>query len=307
MKTDVIIPIYKPGRELFAQLHAIEAQTLSVNKIILMNTEKKYFDDLVQNTDFSARYPNVKVYHLPKREFDHGGTRRRGVQYSDADIFVCMTQDAMPVDRHLLERLTSKLSGNVGAAYARQLPGDKSSEFERISRSFNYPAVSRLKSEADLDTLGIKTFFCSNVCAAYRRDVYEELGGFICHTIFNEDMIYAAGLVRAGYQIAYEAQAQVVHAHNYTNMQQLRRNFDLGVSQADHPEVFAAVHSESEGRKLVHAAWKYLKEKKKLYKFPGFCVQCCFKYMGFLLGKHYVLLPRKWVLKITMNREYWAQ
>lgn len=307
LKIDIIIPVYKPGRELFAQLDALEAQTLPVNRVILMNTEKRYFDELLQGVEFAARYQNVQVYHLPKKEFDHGGTRCRGVQHSDADIFVCMTQDAMPVDKHLLERLTARLSGDVGAAYARQLPGDKSSEFERISRYFNYPEDSRLKSAGDLAALGIKAFFCSNVCAAYRRDVYEELGGFVRHTIFNEDMIYAAGLVRAGYQIAYEAQAQVVHAHNYTNMQQLRRNFDLGVSQACHPEVFAAVRSESEGKKLVCAAWKYLKRKKRLYKFPGFCVQCCFKYMGFLLGKHYAMLPRSWVLKITANREYWGQ
>lgn len=307
MKIDVIIPVYRPGKELFALLDAIEAQTLPVNRIILMNTEKSYFDELVRGTDFEARYPNARVYHLARREFDHGGTRHRAVQCSDGDVFVCMTQDAMPVDRHLLERLTARLSGDVGAAYARQLPGKESSEFERISRSFNYPENSRLKSAADLEALGVKTFFCSNVCAAYRRDVYEELGGFVRHTIFNEDMIYAAGLVRAGYSIAYEAQARVVHAHNYTNLQQLRRNFDLGVSQAEHPEVFAAVRSESEGKRLISAAWKYLKSKKRLYKFPGFCVQCCFKYTGFLLGKNYTRLPRGWVLRLTSNREYWER
>lgn len=307
MKIDVMIPIYKPGRELFAQLDAIEAQTFPADKIILMNTEKKYFEELVQGTDFAVRYPNVEVHHLPKREFDHGGTRRLGVQHSEAEIFVCMTQDAMPVDEHLLDRLTERLSGDVGAAYARQLPGLESSEFERISRCFNYPASSCLKSAEDMDTLGIKTFFCSNVCAAYRRDVYEELGGFIRHTIFNEDMIYAAGLVKAGYKIAYEAQAQVVHAHNYTNMQQLRRNFDLGVSHAKHPEVFGAVRSESEGRRLICTAWRSLKNKKRLYKFPGFCVQCCFKYTGFLLGRHYAALPRGLILKLTANREYWEQ
>ncbi len=307
MKIDVIIPVYKPGRELFAQLDALEAQTLPVNRIILMNTEKKYFDDLVQGTEFAPRYPNAEVYHLSKREFDHGGTRRRGVGHSDGDIFVCMTQDAMPVDKYLLEKLTERLSGDVGAAYARQLPGEGSSELERISRRFNYPGKSCLKSAADMDTLGIKTFFCSNVCAAYRRDVYEELGGFIPHTIFNEDMIYAAGLIRAGGKIAYEAQAQVVHAHNFTNMQQLRRNFDLGVSHAAHPEVFADTRSESEGKRLVCSAWAYLKEKKRLYKFPGFCVQCCFKYTGFLLGKHYASLPRRWVLGLTSNREYWIR
>ena len=58
-----------------------------------------------------------------------------------------------------------------------------------------------------LRRLGIKTFFCSNVCAAYRREIYEELGGFVKHTIFNEDMIYAAKAVEAGYAIAYAADA----------------------------------------------------------------------------------------------------
>ena len=136
MKIDVIIPVYRPGKELFALLDAIEAQTLPVNRIILMNTEKSYFDELVRGTDFEAQYPNARVYHLARREFDHGGTRHRAVQCSDGDVFVCMTQDAMPVDRHLLERLTARLSGDVGAAYARQLPGNESSEFERSSRSF---------------------------------------------------------------------------------------------------------------------------------------------------------------------------
>ncbi|MCM1215891.1 MAG: glycosyltransferase [Lachnospiraceae bacterium] len=305
MKIDVIIPVYKPGEELFTLLDKLEHQTLPVQDIILMNTEKIYFERLVQGKRFEDRYPNVKVKHISKKEFDHGGTRHQGVILSDADIFVTMTQDAVPADEHLIERLTARLSGRVAAAYARQLPMADCRETEKASRQFNYPPVSAVKSAEDLEKLGVKTFFCSNVCAAYRRDVYDALGGFIRHTIFNEDMIYAAGAVRAGYSIAYEADAEVFHSHNYTNMQQLRRNFDLGVSQADHPEIFAEIPSESEGKKLVKETYTYLKDRKKIYLFPGFCVQCCFKYMGYLLGKHYRKLPRKWILRITANREYW--
>lgn len=305
MKTDVIIPVYKPGPELYMLLDRLEGQSRPVGKIILMNTEEKYFRELTKETDFAAKYPNVEVHHISKQEFDHGGTRNRGVEYSDADFFVVLTQDAMPVDDKLVELLTDRLSGTAAAAYARQLPGADSSEFERASRIFNYPETSCVKSLADLETMGIKTFFCSNVCAAYRRDVYDELGGFIRHTIFNEDMIYAAGLIRAGYSIVYEAGARVVHSHSFTNMQQLRRNFDLGVSQTDHPEVFSGVASESEGRRFVAETWRYLKRKGRVLQFPGFCVQCAFKYAGYLLGRHYKKLPGRLVLKITTNREYW--
>lgn len=305
MRIDVIIPLYKPGRELFSLVERLEKQTVPVQKIILMNTEERYFNELTDGSGFLEKHPKVKVYHLSREEFDHGGTRHRAVRYSNAEIFITLTQDAMPVDEFLVEKLTGNLKDRVAVAYGRQLADGNSDELERLSRYFNYPAASRIKSQEDMEKLGIKTFFCSNVCAAYRRDIYDELGGFVRHTIFNEDMIFAAGAIRAGYCIAYEAEARVVHSHHYTNLQQLRRNFDLGVSQAQHPEVFAAVRSESEGKRLVADAWKYLKKRKRIYRFPGFCVQCGFKYAGYLLGKHYRKLPPKWVLAITANKEYW--
>ncbi len=305
MKIDVIIPLYKPGKEVFTLLDMLSSQTVQIQNIILMNTEEKYFEKLVYGTDFADRYRNIKVFHLSKREFDHGRTRHMGVARSDADIFVMMTQDALPADGRLLENLVRNLTENVAVAYARQLPKDDCNVEERFSRDFNYAETSRIKSIADLEELGIKTFFCSNVCAAYRRDVYDEVGGFVRRAIFNEDMIYAAGVMKKGYKIAYEAQAKVYHSHNYTNMQQLRRNFDLGVSQADHPEVFEGIPSESEGMKLVKKTTQYLKEHKMMLRIPHFYMQCACKYLGYLLGKHYRKLPRKAILWLTSNREYW--
>lgn len=306
MKVDVIIPIYKPDQALFTLLDRLEEQSMPIHKIILMNTDRECFTALIQEEEFAGRYPEAEVHHLEKRDFDHGGTRHEALGYSHAEVFVMMTQDAVPVDRYLVERLVDNLKGKTAVSYARQLPDAASSEFEKASRQFNYPDVSQIKSLENLPDLGIKTFFCSNVCAAYRRDIYEKLGGFTHHTIFNEDMIYAAAAVKAGYRIAYEARAQVVHSHNYTNLQQFHRNFDLGVSQAQHPEVFAEVPSESEGKRLVQETWKILAEKKSLHRFPGFCVQCAFKYAGYLLGKHYEKLPRPLILHLTSNKEYWC-
>ncbi len=305
MTIDVIIPLYKPGKELFELLDRLQKQSVPVHNIILMNTEEKYFEQLIYGSRFPDKYKNVKIYHLSKREFDHGKTRHMGVQRSQADVFVMMTQDAMPSDSHLLENLTKHLSGNVAVAYAMQLPKKDCAVVERYTRSFNYPEKSCIKSAEDIPRLGIKTYFCSNVCAAYRRDIYEELGGFIRHTIFNEDMIYAANAVKAGYRIAYEADARVIHSHNFTHRQQFHRNFDLGVSQADHPEIFEGVPSESEGMKLVKQTTGYLKEKRMWMKLPHFYLQCACKYAGYKLGKNYKKLPKSWVLAFTSNKQYW--
>ncbi|MDE6389717.1 MAG: glycosyltransferase family 2 protein [Lachnospiraceae bacterium] len=305
-KVDIIIPAYKPGHKFLTLMKRLESQSVPVNQIIVMNTEQKYFDRLIYGTSFQKDYHNIIVKHLSKREFDHGNTRNKGVHCSDADYFVMMTQDAVPADEYLVEELLKQLhQEGVAVAYARQLASEDSSEIERYTREFNYPGESKMKTKADLDKYGIKTFFCSNVCAAYNRKIFDELGGFVKHTIFNEDMIYAAKAVEAGYGIAYTAQAKVFHSHDLGCMEQLHRNFDLGVSQAQHPEVFAAYPSESEGIRYVKQLIGHLSKVGLKRKIPHVIIQSGFKYIGYWCGKHYNRLPRRMVIAMSSAKEYW--
>lgn len=267
-----------------------------------MNTEESMW-----NKEWEKLSDAMEVHHLTKEEFDHGGTRARAAELSDADVMVFMTQDAMPADRELLAELLKALDQeeNIAAAYARQLPNAECSFVERYTRAFNYPDTSLVKTKADLDKYGIKTFFCSNVCAAYKKDIYEKQGGFVRRTIFNEDMIYAGGLIQAGYGIVYAAEARVIHSHNYNCMQQFHRNFDLGVSQAEHPEIFEGVPSEGEGMRLVKKTLAYLIHSGRIWLIPGFVLQCAGKYAGYLAGKKFCKLPKKFILWCTMSPNYW--
>lgn len=310
LKADVIIPVYRPDEKFSELLRRLLKQTYPVNRIIIMNTERQYWDDAKYAALFEENNragTEFSVYHVAKQEFDHGGTRNLGITHSDADICICMTDDAVPADRRLVEELVKALEAedDIAVAYARQLPAADCGPVERRTRAFNYPAESRVKSAVDLETLGIKTYFCSNVCAAYRRDVYGKLGGFTAKTIFNEDMVYAAAAVSAGYRIAYAADARVIHSHNYSAVEQLRRNFDLAVSQADHPEVFGGLSSEGEGLRLVADTAAWLFKTGRWYLLPELFIKSGFKYAGYRLGKSYRRLPEKLILKLTMNRTYW--
>ena len=303
---DVIIPTYKPDRIFLELIDKLAHQSFPIHQVIIMNTEQKYFDRLVYGTSFSKQYKNVQVKHLSKREFDHGRTRNSAVRLSDAEVFIMMTQDAVPADEFMVEELLQGLAQEkVAVSYARQLARDSSSEAEKFTRNFNYPDEKIIKTEADIERLGIKTFFCSNVCAAYHRDIFDALGGFVKHTIFNEDMIFAAKAVRAGYGIAYQPEAKVFHSHDYTSMEQFHRYFDLGVSQAEHPEVFSGIRSESEGKKLVKMTIAHLKDENMISQIPGVIVKTGFKYAGYLLGKNYKKLPKKVVVKCSSAKEYW--
>lgn len=304
---DVILLTYKPEKQLLELIKAVENQTYPIRKIIIMNTEESYFEKLFYGTRFFERYKNIEVHHISEKEFDHGRTRAKAVKYSKSDVFVCMTQDVLPEDNKLIQKLIDALSqgDDIAAAYARQMPKPDCREIERYTRKFNYPETAEIKSAADIDRIGIKTFFCSNVCAAYIREIYENMGGFVKKAIFNEDMIYAGHAVNAGYRIAYAADARVIHSHNYTCMQQFRRNFDLGVSQAQHPEVFDVVSSESEGIKLVKDTIKHLIKTKHKRLIPFLIVSSGYKLVGYQLGKHYESLPEGVVKWCSANKSYW--
>ncbi len=299
---DVIIPAYHPGKEFATLIKRLEKQSVPIHRIIVMNTEESMW-----NKEWEKLSDVMEIHHLAKSEFDHGGTRAQAAELSDADVMIFMTQDAMPADRELLAELLKALEQdeNIAAAYARQLPNAECSFVERYTRAFNYPDRSVVKTKKDMDQYGIKTFFCSNVCAAYKKDIYQKQGGFVRRTIFNEDMIYAGGMIQAGYGIAYAAEAKVIHSHNYNCMQQFHRNFDLGVSQAEHPEIFEGVPSEGEGMRLVKKTLSHLVRSGKIWLIPGFVMQCAGKYAGYLAGKNFRRLPKKFVLWCTMSPNYW--
>lgn len=273
-----------------------------------MNTEQKYFDRLIYGSAFFKKEHHISISHISKREFDHGATRNIGVKKSEAPIFVMMTQDAIPENKYMIENLVKALDQDrVAVSYARQIPAKDCNETERFMRIFNYPDKSIVKSAEDTGKLGIKTYFSSNVCAAYKRESFDLLGGFPRHIIFNEDMVYAAKAVKSGYRIAYAAEAQVIHSHNYTCKQQFHRNFDLGVSQAEYPDIFSTVVSEKEGITLIKKATAHLWKIGSKRLIPILYINSLHRYVGFFLGKHYKKLSARMIKKCTMNKEYWDQ
>ena len=187
-KIDIVIPVYKPGSEFSDLIKRLMHQTVVPEHIFIMQTIRDESEIMVQSMD-----ERIRIIPVMQSEFDHGGTRALGMDKSTAEFVLMMTQDAVPADEHLIENLLACMEDtSVAVAYARQLARPNSGRVERMTRIYNYPAQSRIKSEDDKKELGVKTYFCSDVCALYRKAYYEQVGGFVQPTIFNEDMIYAA-------------------------------------------------------------------------------------------------------------------
>lgn len=297
---DVIIPVYHPGKEFEQLLEDLQRQTVNPNRIIVLQTVEPGEKPMEE-------VQGIEIYPIKKEDFDHGKTRDYGAKMSQADYILMMTQDAVPADNYLLENLREGFNQeNVGIVYARQLPREDADIVEVLTREFNYPDQSRLKTKEDLKELGIKTYFCSDVCAMYDRKRYEELGGFVYPTIFNEDMIMAWKMIQADYNVYYEARACVIHSHSYTCKQQFVRSFDLGVSQKEYHQVFESVSSEKEGGGFAKKTILTLCKKGHFGKAVYFAWQCAFRLAGYKKGLHYDRLSKKKIEKYTMNPGYWT-
>lgn len=302
MKVDAVIPAYKPGHDLRELVEKLLDQTVRLGRIIIINTDREYFDE----KEYLIA-PAVEVVHITRHEFDHAGTRDMGLRMSDADYVLFMTMDAIPKDNYLVEKLLSgfRRADNIAVSYARQLPKKDCNRIEQITREFNYPAQSRVQTSDDIKELGIKAYFCSDVCAMYDTSIYRSLGGFKAPAIFNEDMVYAAGALDAGYAVSYCADALVYHSHNYTGRQYYRRNFDLGVSQADHPEIFECFNVKGTGMQLVRKSLAQICRKGTPADVIRLVYYSGMKYLGFRKGKNYHKLSLKSCLKHTSDKEYW--
>lgn len=304
---DVVIPIYKAGNDFASMLEKLYKQSKRPEHIYLLQTIEKKDEKLFDIKKCSKELADIiSVYPIKKADFDHGATRAYGALMAESDYVLFMTQDAVCYDEYVIENLLKAFDDRkVGIAYARQLAREDADEIERMTRETNYPSESVVKTKKDEKRLGIKTYFCSDVCAMYRLDVYKKLGGFVKKTIFNEDMIMAYKEMQAGFSVAYCADAKVIHSHSYTCKQQFVRSFDLGVSQRQYHEIFDKISSEKEGAGYAKKVIMYLMKKGKFIKTIYFMMQCGFRLIGYKLGKNYDKLPRKMVLACTMNREYW--
>ena len=140
----------------------------------------------------------------------------------------------------------------------------------------------------------------------YDRRTYEELGGFVESTLFNEDMIYAgASCAGRAMRLPMRQMRRWYISHNYGCLAQLHRNFDLGVSQAQHPEIFDAYPSEGEGIRMVKKSASYVCKIHKPWLLVTLFFQSGFKYVGYFLGKRYKSLPDGVIRWCTSNKTWW--
>jgi rhamnosyltransferase len=300
-RVGLVIPTLNAGARWGLCLAALAQQSIQPHRRLIIDSSSS------DQTADKARSSGIEVIQIPRKDFNHGGTRQWAVEYlSDCDVVIFLTQDAILASTDSLKHLIARFDDPaVAVAYGRQLPHQWAAPIEAHARIFNYGDESLRKDLAAVPMMGPKVYFCSNSFAAYRRSILMALGGFRRDLILGEDAEYAARAIKAGYANVYCAKAVAYHSHNYKVGEVFWRYFDTGVFHAHCPwmrEEFGSYRGE--GVRFVKSELRYLAAHAPL-QIPRALLHTAAKYVGYKLGRQEKIIPNAVKAWLSMTPGYW--
>lgn len=302
MKISLIIPTLNAQQYMPQLIEVLDRQTRKADEIIIVDSEST--DDTVN----MAEQAGYKVIPVKRKDFDHGGTRNLAVGQAEGDLVLFLSQDALPVDEYYIYNLVSGFKKkDVVMISGRQLPRKGAKPDEALIRKFNYPQESFVRDKSDIERLGIKAYFFSDVCSAYRREFFDEIGGFESPILTNEDMLMAARALAADKKIGYSAEARVFHSHNYTFRQQYKRNFDIAAFMTMYSNEINGSGTTGEGIKMVLYVEKELIRHLRIGAAIHTVLDSAAKFLGNRAGRKYDKMSKTKILRKTSNKAFWEK
>ncbi|TCD02014.1 glycosyltransferase [Pedobacter frigidisoli] len=300
-KLAILIPTLNAGSTWASLLKSISEQDYAASRKIILDSGSS--DDTVA----LAITNGFEVLNIHKKDFDHGYARQVLADAADdCEILVYLTQDCIIATSSSLKNLVNSFfNKHIGLAYGRQLPHKGATVLETHARLFNYTDQSRVKLLSDKDELGIKTASCSNSYAAYRREALYSVGGFPSHTIFAEDVIVGGQMLLKDWQIAYVAEAEAYHSHDYKVSEEFKRYFDIGVFHSTNQWLLNEFGTAGgEGLKYLKSELKYVLKHNALV-LPKMIMSIGAKFIGYKLGMMHKKLSPKQRKSFSMHKSYW--
>jgi glycosyltransferase involved in cell wall biosynthesis len=279
---------------------AVKGQTAFPARWIVIDCESS------DGTADIYRAAGASVHVIPAASFDHGGTRQLGVELcKDAEFILYLVDDAVPNDFDCFKLILEAFEDpKVGAAYGRQLPPPDVDAIAAHSRLFNYPEQDRLQRRTKGKQQTFKTVFCSDAFAAYRKSALEAAGGFPRPLSFGEDTVLAARLLEDGWQIAYRAKAQVIHANVLSVVADVRRAFDTGALHAQYESLFRPYAvPEREGFRFLISQIGYLATHAP-WRIAEALLRTVAKAIAYRLGRFESRLPVAMKRRLSGNPKY---
>ncbi len=201
MTCSLVIRAYNEARHLPRLLEGLAHQTVKDMEVILVDSGS------TDSTVSIAESFGAKVVKIRPEEFTFGRSLNFGVREATRELVVIASAHVYPVYPDWLESLLRPFEDEkVALTYGKQR-GPETAKFseQQIYHQW-YPDHSMPRQP---------TAFCNNANAAIRKNLWEKnpynesLTGL-------EDLAWAKWAKEQGHEIAYVAEAEIVHIHNET-------------------------------------------------------------------------------------------
>ncbi len=254
--------------------------------------------------EIAAAYP-LRLERIPPEEFGHGRTRNLGARIARGRLLVYLPQDATPIGQDWLENLLAPFADPaIAGVYCRQVPRPGASAMEAFFLGHTYPARYEVRVIGSKDEASLARCFFSTVGGAIRASVWRE-HPFDDRVIMSEDQAWAKDVMLAGYAIAYQPAAPLLHSHDYAIAGVFRRNFDSGFSIR---QIFSGRTgiSLAQGASGLAREALYVLRAGSLRDIARFPLYEAARHLGFWLGMHAGMLPKRWRKACSHLGYFWA-
>jgi rhamnosyltransferase len=201
MNCSIVIRAYNEEKHIGRLLEGIRQQTIKDVEIILVDSGS------TDGTISVAESFDGRIVQIPPSEFTFGRSLNLGIQAATRELIVIASAHVYPLYPDWLESLLRPFEDkNIALTYGKQR-GPVTAQFseQQIYHQW-YPDVSQPRQA---------TAFCNNANAAIRKSLWEKnpydetLTGL-------EDLAWAKWAKEQDYDIAYVAEAEIIHVHQET-------------------------------------------------------------------------------------------
>ena len=201
VKCSLVIRCYNEEQHIGRLLSGILQQTVQDYEIIVVDSGST--DATVA---IASRYP-IKLLSIQPQEFSFGRALNLGCQAATGDIIVIASAHVYPVYRDWLEQLLVPFRDpKIAITYGKQRGNQQTKYSEHQVFAKWFPDESHWYQDHP---------FCNNANAAIRRSLWQQLPYDETLTGL-EDLDWAKRVLGLGYQLAYVAEAEIVHVHEET-------------------------------------------------------------------------------------------
>ena len=201
MNCSIVIRAYNEEKHIGRLLEGIRQQTVRDVEIILVDSGS------TDETISVAESFGAKVLRISSAEFTFGRSLNFGTHAATRDLIVIASAHVYPVYPDWLEALLQPFENErIALTYGKQR-GPQTARFSEQQIYHQWYPDSSKPLQA--------TAFCNNANAAIRRSLWEKnpydetLTGL-------EDLAWGKWAKEQGYDIAYVAEAEIIHIHNET-------------------------------------------------------------------------------------------